>query len=234
MTKADATLNADSPEGLNADEVAAWLAQHPEFFTGREALLKEMRIPHPSGQAVSLLEKQNDVLRREANNLRERLHHLIATARDNDQLFMRLRAQVLHLLDARDWSGVLQALSQGLTRHFDVDRVQLLVLDERLHVPGSISHLMTERAVAQAWPAVVDEHKCWCGAVEPDVAQRMLGDDAAAAGSIAIAPLLQRDRLIAVMVLIAEDSEYFRSSMDTLFLNHVAEVTSRLARAALT
>ncbi len=233
MTKADASLNENHPQGPSADEVAAWLEHNPEFFAGREALLKVMQIPHHSGQAVSLLEKQNDLLRREANNLRERLHHLIATARDNDQLFMRLRAQVLHLLDARDWAGVLQALSQGLTRHFDVDRVQIQVLDERLHVPGSISHLMTENAVRQVWPAVVEEHKCWCGPVDPEVARRMLGDDAVAAGSIAVAPLLHQDRLIAVMVLIAEDSEYFRSSMDTLFLNHVAEVTGRLARSAL-
>ncbi len=233
MTKADASLNENHPQGPSADEVAAWLEHNPDFFAGREALLKLMHIPHHSGQAISLLEKQNDLLRRETNNLRERLHHLIATARDNDQLFQRLRSQVLHLLDARDWPGVLQALSQGLTRHFDVDRVQLLVLDERLHVPGSISRLMTENAVAQTWPAVVKEQKCWCGPVEPDVAQRMLGDDAAAAGSIAVAPLQHQSRLIGVMVLIAEDPEYFRSSMDTLFLNHVAEVTSRLARSAL-
>ncbi|MCH8551477.1 MAG: DUF484 family protein [Natronospirillum sp.] len=233
MTKVDATLNEEDPQGLTAEEVAVWLEQHPEFFSGREALLKLMRIPHHSGQAVSLLEKQNDVLRREAGSLRERLHHLIATARDNDHLFMRLRAQVLHLLDARDWAGVLTALSQGLSRHFDVDRVQLLALDERLHVSGSISQLMTENTVRQAWPTLVDEHKCWCGAIDPDVAARLLGDDADVAGSVAAAPLLHQDRLVAVMVLIAEDSEYFRSSMDTLFLNHVAEVTGRLARSVL-
>lgn len=233
MSKADARLREPGQEPLNAEAVEAYLDQHPEFFAGREALLGKLTIPHPSGQAISLLEKQNDLLRREAGNLRERLHHLIATARDNDHLFMRLRAQILHLLDARDWPGVLQALSQGLTRHFDVDRVQMLVLDERLHVSGSISHLMTQAAVKAAWPALVDEHHCWCGAIEPDLASRMLGNDAQAAGSVAVAPVLAQDRLVAVMVLIAEDPAYFRSSMDTLFLNHVAEVTSRLTRSVL-
>lgn len=225
---------------LTAEEVAAYLENEPGFFAGRESLLASMRLPHPSGQAVSLLEKQNDILRKEVNGLRERLHHLIATARDNDHLFMRLRALVLDLLDADSWPGVLAALELGLTTQFDVDQVKVLALDERLvpaeQVPGA--HIVRSGAEADLENAdsalhrtLLQQGRSWCGPAEEGPAAVLFGqEEASALGSMALSPLVLKSGVLGVLALGAEDAEYFRSSMDTLFLTHVAEVTSRLSR----
>ena len=43
---------------LEPDQVAFWLARHPDFFVGREGLLQQLQVPHPHiDGAVSLLER---------------------------------------------------------------------------------------------------------------------------------------------------------------------------------
>lgn len=43
---------------LDAEQVAAYLSQHPEFFVEHDELIPELRIPHQPGDAVSLVERQ--------------------------------------------------------------------------------------------------------------------------------------------------------------------------------
>ena len=33
---------------LDPDQVAFWLARHPDFFIGREGLLQQLKVPHPN------------------------------------------------------------------------------------------------------------------------------------------------------------------------------------------
>lgn len=214
---------------VSAEWVAAYLHENPDFFAGQEALLAEMRLPHPSGQAISLLEKQNDLLRREVSSLRERLHHLIATARDNDHLFLRLRALVLALLDAHTWPDVLSALNRGLTSQFDVDAVQVVAFNEAVPADHRYVRSLSADTLRASHAVVLDQAKSWCGVAEPEVIALLFGNDQAAnIGSLAMSPLMQDNQVVGVLVLGSQDAEYFRSSMDTLFLNHVSDVTSRL------
>lgn len=218
----------DKPEH-SAEWVAAYLQQNPDFFAGKDALLKEMRLPHPSGQAVSLLEKQNDLLRREVGNLRERLQHLIATALDNDHLFLRLRGLVLAMLEAETWPQLLAALNRGLTTQFDVDVVQVVAFTDSVPPEPTWVRSMDIELLRDSHSRVVDQGKAWCGQTDKPVLNRLLGDSQAArVGSIAMSPLMQDQQVVGVLVLGSRDPEYFRSSMDTLFLTHVTEVTSRL------
>ncbi|MEX1057709.1 MAG: DUF484 family protein [Natronospirillum sp.] len=215
---------------ISQDQVALFLERHPDFFAGREALLATQKLAHPSGQAISLLEKQNDLLRREVASHRERLHHLIATARDNDHLFLRLRVLVLALLDAKDWTGVLSALDAGLIQQFDVDAVRVLATAPWLQTDHPLVRHGDEEVLARTYPKVFQAHKCWCGQLEPKSMAGLLGPEVGAEiGSVALAPLVPPGHdAVGILVLGAQDPKYFRSSMDTLFLNHVADVLSRL------
>ncbi len=50
----------DPPQSaeLTAEQVAAYLRAHPEFFVDHDELIPELRIPHQPGDAVSLVERQ--------------------------------------------------------------------------------------------------------------------------------------------------------------------------------
>jgi len=63
MTDIFALQNNDNTDALSADQVASYLKKHPDFFINRDSLLAEITLPHESGQAISLLERQVKILR---------------------------------------------------------------------------------------------------------------------------------------------------------------------------
>jgi len=106
---------SDSPQALSAAQVAEYLRTHPEFFESQTELLADLRLPHESGKAISLLERQVVILRERGQEARQKLGSLLANARDNDQLFDVTRDLVLSLLRARDATEVAEITQDKLT-----------------------------------------------------------------------------------------------------------------------
>ena len=47
---------------VTAEQVAAFLSANPDFFLDHQELLADLTLPHQSGEAVSLLERQVSVV----------------------------------------------------------------------------------------------------------------------------------------------------------------------------
>jgi uncharacterized protein YigA (DUF484 family) len=82
-------------------QVIAYLRQNPEFFITNEYLLSELRIPHASGAAISLGERQVQVFREHRDELKLKLNELISVARDNDAHFEKSKRLLLNLLEVK-------------------------------------------------------------------------------------------------------------------------------------
>ena len=75
-------------EPLTDDTVVQYLQNSPDFFERHATLLAKLRLPHTrsSGQTVSLIERQVDVLRERNTGLERKLKDLVEVARLNEQL----------------------------------------------------------------------------------------------------------------------------------------------------
>ncbi|RKR07456.1 hypothetical protein C7446_0268 [Kushneria sinocarnis] len=113
-------------ESLDAAQVAHWLTAHPDFFMGREALLEQLRLPHPHAPGtVSLIERQVLALRHRCERNEQRLTHL---QRDHQQLQRRERdwhALMLALLEADGLDALAQTLAIQLGERFAIDAIAL-------------------------------------------------------------------------------------------------------------
>ena len=74
---------------LTEADVIAYMEDHPDFFIGKDDLLAGMRIPHNSGPATSLVERQLAVHRERNVELRQRLSDLL----ENETQTLCLSAQ---------------------------------------------------------------------------------------------------------------------------------------------
>ncbi len=100
-------MSVQEEENLEAntvtkDMVSDYLKNNPEYFNEHPEILSELRIPHESGSAVSLVERQVSVLREQNDQARKRLHELIEIARQNEDLARRMHQLALTLMDADD------------------------------------------------------------------------------------------------------------------------------------
>ena len=203
---------------LKDRDVAAFLKQHPEFFRTYPELVHELDIPHETGATVSLVEHQSRILRERNKELHERLQQLVDNARRNDRLFEQTRRLTLDLLDAQGIEEVEQSLQQCMNALYGVDYACLT-----LFVPAMSMQSITEVEMQDHLVRHFGRKQAFCGQLTDSEMELFFHDDSTV-GSMA-ACLLKND--YGIMALGHKQDDYFKSNMDTLFLDYVAEIVSR-------
>lgn len=206
---------------LTDTDVVQYLQDHPDFFIGKDDLLAELRVPHNAGGAASLIERQLAVHRQRNVELRQRMSDLLENARRNDQLFGKSRRLVLALVEAENWLAVQAALDDSLRKDFGVDAWALLHFTERqLDAPLLvIRNAETQRNLHRLFKG----HRALCGQLAKGDIARLLGIEDTEARSVAAAQIRGQSNN-GILTVASNDPAYYRSSMDTLFLDYVADV----------
>lgn len=223
-------MMAQQQHALDANQVAQWLQQHPEFFIEQPDLLRQLVLPHPSGQAVSLLEKQNTLLRKDLEQAQVQLHALMARGRRNDQLFQHLQELLLGLLQVATWPDQLEVLGQMLPDHFGIQNWLLLLTDERFAVAMPQVQVVSPDRLQTLCPEVSEQNSAWCGAGSEAILALL--PEVPANASQAQVVLQREQQRLGVLVLVATDSNQFDADMDTLFLDFLGQVLAALAMPA--
>jgi uncharacterized protein YigA (DUF484 family) len=201
-----------------------FLLDNPDFFQRHPDLLRTLHIPHGSGDAVSLVERQVSVLGERNVDLRHRLKELTDAARENETLYVGTRALVLSLLEAADLPDLLARFEHGMAEHFDTPYAALVVYGEG---PTEGACRCADRAAVEAHlGSLLRGGKPACGALRTEEFGYLF-PGARGAGSAALVPLdFGGDRgLVAVG---SDDAKRYHSQMGTLFLEHLAAVIGRV------
>ena len=97
-------------ESPSEQAVHDYLETHPYFFERHATLLSRLRLPHASGDAVSLVERQVSVLRQKDLKLERQLKELLAVARENDVLAAKIHELSMQLLHTTDLAGTVAVM----------------------------------------------------------------------------------------------------------------------------
>jgi hypothetical protein len=203
------------------------LRAHPDFFERHPEVLEQLQLPHDSGAAVSLIERQVGVLRERNLEMRQRLNALLTTARENDKLFEKTKRLVLALLEANQLSEVVDALYHSLASDYDVPFFNLVLLGEATALPASNARVVGLDQAHQSIGALLRSNRALCGVLRREELQFLFGDAAEQVGSVAAVPLYH-GRVFGMLAIGHPDPNHYRSSMGTLFLSYIAEVLNRL------
>lgn len=213
----------DTP--LQARQVANYLKRHPDFFSHHQQLLTTLRIPHPSGAAVSLVERQTALLREQNRELRSQMNELLDAARHNDLQFEKTKRLVLAMLEAHNLDEVVIAVDEGLCLDFNGDLTRIILFNDRERVNDSnLKCLPLEEAETQV-AELTESDWAICGSLTQSQRHFLFDDRADSALSAAVVPLV-RGRTLGLLAIGSFEANYFHSSMGTLFLNYVGEVLS--------
>lgn len=216
-------------DSINADKVASWLRDHPEFFQDRPELLELMRLPDSRGEAVSLLERQASILRDRNTELRERLNHLLDVAKENDQLFEKTRRLVLTVMEARNTEQLFRNLIHSLEKDFGSDAVSLLIYDRDLDLTGEIRGQVRCLAWSDlhgALQTLLQGGKAVTGSLRDEELEQLFPEQKDNIKSAAMVPLEFQGRQ-GLLAIGSHDPQHFRSTMGTLFVTHIGDVLSR-------
>lgn len=222
------------------DAVERYLRDNPEFFAGRETLLEEITIPHPTGAAVSLVERQVAVLRDQNRRYRRQLQELIDIARTNEDLLQRVQRLTLDIMASADMPQMLATLEDNLRAHFQADAASLLLFAEPSLVPlaqPEEGFLRVALLDPDDLPEEIDRLLAGgapvCGRFRGERLAAIFGPCAHEVASSAIMPLVISaggPRSLGLLAIGSRDDERFRPAMGTVYLRHLAElIAHRLA-----
>lgn len=207
---------------MDDDDIRDYLVEHPDYFQRHQDLLSLLQIPHASGAAVSLVERQVSVLRERNVDLRHRLRDLGATARENDHLFTATRALVLALVVCEDFAALEAALLQVLRTHFDSEYAALLLFDDAVGARRS-----SDSEVRGRFGSILGNRGAGCGALRAEEFAFLFGG-ARVAGSAALALIDDAGRHRGLLAVGSSDASRYDSDMGTLFLEFAAELIALL------
>lgn len=220
---------------MKHDDIAQFLARHPDFFEQHPELLAGLNLPHPqNGQAISLIERQSMILRNRITALEARIAEMTRHGEENDVIADKLVHWSRALLLEADPAQLPDTLLRELLAVFSVPHGALRLWDvqpqyRELACAQAVSEDVKRLATSMAAP--------FCGAnVGFEAAAWMQANDGAIQ-SLAMLPLRigAKPAAFGLLVLGSSDKDRFHIGMGTAFLTRIAELasaaTSRLATA---
>jgi uncharacterized protein YigA (DUF484 family) len=208
---------------LSAEQVATYLRENPDFFVNRDTLLADMTLPHESGKAISLLERQVRILRERSIESRHTLNTLLENAKYNDQLFNVTRALILALLMEDQVAQIASATEANLCTQPGIDACSIILFKaDHLH---NVEHTRLESAedVAQNFPTLLRDRRTQCGVISKETSQFLFRQGGGLMRSAALCPI-GRERMLGVLAIGNKSQDYFNDDLDTLFLDFIGEV----------
>ena len=196
------------------------LQRHPE-------LLAVLDVPHQSGQAVSLIEKQVSVLREQARVQDKRLRELMSVARDNERLVESRHGLALNLLAAHDLDDVISTVLDVLSNELSADYAVIkLFSDDKDRIEQSSGLFVDSSDEAlTAFKTMLEQKSTVCGKAITEQKTFLFEDNADNIKSVAIIPLVAGANL-GLIGLGANNVERFKPSMGTDFLSQIGDLIS--------
>ncbi len=216
-------------------EMVRYLRDHPDFFEGHQDVLAGMVLSHESGSAVSLIERQVQILREQKDESKKKLQSLIATAQNNEKLNNNVNTLILELLDANTLDEVLNVIEQRIRADFEADAIVVKLL-------ASGNDVLKEHAELTAWqqPALVIGEKVMtarqpvCGSFKSEQMQALFDDaDIQSAGIVPLAKDQNSKNCYGIIAIGSYDPHRFRADMGTLFLSLLGQVLTRILKRHL-
>ncbi len=204
-------------------QVEGYLWDHPDFFNEHLELLEHMSIPHPSGNAVSLVSKQLEIFRNRHQDMESQLNALINVARENDALCNRMHELTLAMLDSATVEEVLANLNQVLFDCFLADFVAVKIFQEQGDAPINNLFISPDDEQLQHFHKILGNNHPKCSRPTLAQAKFLFGEDALDVESCAFVPLIFT-KLEGMLVIGARQKNRFHPNMGNLFLTQISEI----------
>jgi uncharacterized protein len=233
--KGSKNVEAATDPGVTEEQVIAYLKTNPQILTRHPALLEGIELSHAAGSAVSLIERQVELLRGKNARLESRLERLIDTARDNEQRAEGVLRLARNLIRAPSLAAIAQGLRQSLREDFKVDDVfvGLNTGAYKRHDIEGIAPLDPGGAVARAYDNFIRTRLIECGPLTEERSRLLFPKLDPPARSAAVVPL-EKEKNLGLLALGSRDAERFQPRQGKLFLEMTAELVAAAIRARLT
>ena len=208
-------------------ELISLLRDNPDILNRHPELIAALEVPHQSGSAVSLIERQVGVLRQQIQTQENRLRELMDVARDNERLAEIRHRLALDLLSTHDVDDVISIVLDAFKTELSADHAVVKLFSEDKEQIEQSAGLFVDvnDSALNAFKTMLQHRNTVCGKSTEEQKAYLFENKAEKIKSVAIIPLIAGANL-GLIGLGANDAQRFKSSMGTEFLSQVGELIS--------
>ncbi|HKJ50934.1 MAG TPA: DUF484 family protein [Gammaproteobacteria bacterium] len=221
-------VSAEQQQSDPIDEakVIRFLQENPEVLLGYPEIFSSLAIPHRTGGATSLVERQLKLLRENNKVLKTKIDELVGIARENEELNQRFHRLALELMNTNQLHDVLSMVQDQVQTFFYTDYVCFRFLpgvsDDGNVLSGM--YLDPQSGVVDSVMPWIEARKPVCGRHDDALNRQLFGADVHI-GSSAFIPLYHA-RNLGLLCLGSISVDRFGLTMGTIFLQQLGELVS--------
>ncbi|XQW85051.1 DUF484 family protein [Thalassotalea piscium] len=226
--ESSSTKYLQSEEIALSDEiVVSFLQDNPEFFNRQPELVTSLRLQDVQRGTVSLVERQQQLLRTKVHNLEEEITHLMSVANQNEQLFVLYSDLYLRLLDCQEATELLECLYQATTQLLSLSGLKLW-----LAKPTDIEHpSICDEDCHEIFETRLANEDYYFGRLQQSEQQQIFAETVT--GSVVLIKLSDHHGTIGFLAISSQDADHFDPRMDTLLISQFTRLVSKLLRQHL-
>jgi len=215
-------LKQNEEIALSDEIVVSFLEDNPEFFNRHPELVASLRINDYQRGTVSLVERQQSILRQKVHGLEEEITQLMVIANQNEQLFVLYSDLYLRLLDCQSANELLDCLYQATTELLSLSGLKLWLNKsvELAHdslITADCSEIMLSR---------LENDEYYFGRLQQSEQQLLFSGTSD--GSVVLVKLQHQAEAIGFLAISSQDAEHFDPRMDTLLLSQFRKLVAKL------
>jgi uncharacterized protein YigA (DUF484 family) len=215
-------------EELSEQSVHDYLAAHPDFFEHNSGLLSTLNLPHSSGGAVSLVERQVSMLRQKDLKRDRQLKELISVARANEVLATKIHELTMQLLAANDLHKTVVALEEAMRSGFGADQAVLVVFGDPeefddINVGRFFRVVMKSDHALKPFRTFLNGSGARCGQIRDSQREFLFRGDAEEIGSAALVQI-GKGAEIGFLAIGSVDTDRFHPGMSIDFLTRLGDL----------
>jgi len=218
-------------------QVADYLISHPDFFLENDLLLNDLKIPHESGGAISLVERQVALLRDKNQHFEDRLRDMVDAVHDNQRLHDSLQRLSINLFAADSLDDILGVVDDEIRHKLGTDFVYFRLTTDAMPVETESTgghHTYVDRSdeVLALFDGLIETKQIQCGLFTQQQIDQLFMEDAPEVASMAIIPVSDAG-ISGIIALGSQDERRYHEGMGTDFLTSLSDLISAAMKSQL-
>lgn len=221
---------AVAEEAFSEEEVADYLARHPDFFERHLSLLRRLSLPHhSSGTTVSLVERQVAVLRQRNDELERKLTELVEVAKANNAVVDNIHELAVTFVRTRDIDARLEALETSLRESFGAERAVLVLFDDKSRAavarPGFVKTIDRDDESLNPFSTFLRSAKARVGSLRDRQKELLFEHESDSIASAAMVPIGDGGKY-GFLTVGSKDPNQFHAGQGVDFLGRLGELVA--------
>jgi len=204
--------------------VIKFLSDNPDFFLKNPDALEKLEIKHETGEAVSLIEKQVEIIKKKNLLSNTKLSEFLSNAEYNQQLFIKVQKLVLQILNEKNIEELSKLTEAFFEKELGTEICKIYFFTQEELFELSNERIITPEIATSIFSEAFNSSDLALGGINKELSSMVFGSKAnVEEGAIC---KLHCEKIAGTLALGSSSKGKFTKDSETLFLEFLVAVFS--------